>query len=154
MTDFKTEHNLTLAKCIDIYDGDTIFVVMGNIGMKVRLADVNTPERGHDKFQEAKDFTTKKLKGQWVGLANHRQQWDMYGRRLATVHYGYNSREQTFSNNINQELQDAGLAVSDPTKLPKPMLAAHPRGIITDTTRKKRKNVGMDEHSKSVEESS
>lgn len=131
MTDFRIEHNLTLGKCIDVYDGDTIFVVTGNIGMKVRLANVNTPERGAEKFQEAKDYTTKKLKGQWVGLENHGQQWDMYGRRLATVHYGYNTKTKTFSNNLNDELLDEGLAVSDPTKLPKPMLAAHPRGIIT-----------------------
>ncbi len=124
------EHNLQWARVIRVYDGDTIFVETGNIGMKVRIANVNTPERGQPNYVEARDFTRKELEGKWVGLQNHVQQWDLYGRRIASVWYG-----KDYEKNIADELLARGLGVSDPTKMPSPMRVAHPKGLLPPDVR-------------------
>lgn len=122
-------HQLQHGRVIYVYDGDTIFIDTGNVGTKVRLASINTPERGHLKYKDAKQFTIEAVLGRWIGLENHRQQWDMHGRRIASVWYGEN-----FALNLSDELRRAGLGVEEPTRAPNPnflVRSYHPRGILT-----------------------
>lgn len=98
------------AKVTRVIDGDTFVcdVEVMLFGIKftahdihVRMLGINTPERGEEGYQEATDYTTRKLLNQEIILRSE-QTVDVFDRLLATVILrGYD---------INKELLDKGLA--------------------------------------------
>lgn len=104
------EENLYLFKAhVDrVVDGDTLYVTVDH-GMRtyskqrVRLLEVDTPEKKQDKYEEAKDFTTKTLEGKDVLVQTYKD--DSFGRYLAKVFYKENEEYK----NISDELIKKGL---------------------------------------------
>lgn len=67
-----------------IIDGDTI-VVEG--GERVRLLDIDTPEKGQKCYTEAKDRLAELIDGKEIVLEKRGQDRDVYGRLLRYVIY-------------------------------------------------------------------
>jgi micrococcal nuclease len=105
ITDSKTNEIKTVkyesaGKCVDVIDGDTIQVY--GVG-KVRLVQVDTPEKGAQKYTEAKKFVEEKCLGKTVYLdIDDKQKEDKYGRILAIVY--------TNTTDVNKEIIDSNLA--------------------------------------------
>lgn len=98
--EIKTVHYEASGKCLEVIDGDTIRVY--GVG-KVRLVQVNTPEKGELGFKEAKKFVEEKCLGKTVYLdIDDEEPADKYGRTLAIV---YSENED-----INRELLNSNLA--------------------------------------------
>lgn len=76
------------AKIINVVDGDTVDAVI-DLGFRVtttqrlRLARVDTPERGQPKFEEAKEFVQKAVGGKEVYLRSTKV--SKYGYYLASI---------------------------------------------------------------------
>jgi micrococcal nuclease len=86
--------------CPYVVDGDTIDV--NGVG-RIRLVGVNTPERGQQGYQEAKNFVKKLCLYKTVYLdIDDAKHYDKYGRVLAVV-YADNI-------NVNAELLKRGYA--------------------------------------------
>lgn len=86
--------------CPYVVDGDTIDVE--GVG-RIRFVGVNTPEKGHAGYQEAKDFVKSLCLGKTVGLdIDNAKRHDKYGRILAVVYVG--------DTNVNAELLKRGYA--------------------------------------------
>jgi micrococcal nuclease len=86
--------------CYHVVDGDTIDVE--GVG-RIRLVGVNTPERGQDGYQEAKDFVISQCLNKMVYLdVDDAKNYDKYGRVLAVVYVG--------DMNLNAELLKKGYA--------------------------------------------
>jgi len=87
-------------KVVSVTDGDTIKVLKDGKQVKVRLAAIDTPEKGQPYGQAAKKFTAKLVAGKIVKV------WptdtDRYGRTIAFVFVG--------GVDLNKELLKAGLA--------------------------------------------
>jgi micrococcal nuclease len=87
-------------KVVGITDGDTIKVIKDGIQVKVRLAAIDTPEKGQPYGQAAKKFTADLVAGKIVKV------WptdtDRYGRTIAFVFVD--------GVDLNKELLKAGLA--------------------------------------------
>jgi micrococcal nuclease len=82
------------AKVISVTDGDTIQVMDANkVTYKIRLENIDAPEKGQAYYNNSKQFLLKKLKGQQVNCIVYKK--DRYGRWLATV----------FNNGININTQ-------------------------------------------------
>ena len=85
----------TAAKVVGISDGDTITVLLaGNIQKKLRLAEVDCPERGQPFGKSAKQFTSDQVFGKQISFIE--TDTDRYGRIIANVYYDddkYLSRE-------------------------------------------------------------
>jgi len=63
-----------------VVDGDTFFVeVLG----KIRLLNIDTPERGEAGFFEAKERLEELAGGRWITLHFDEELFDRYGRYLA-----------------------------------------------------------------------
>ena len=99
------------AKCVKVYDGDTITLDIDlgfNLKMlsqKVRLLGINTPEiRGKAKKAGlvSRDRLRELIDGKDVVMLSHKDRTGKYGRWLATIYVGYL--------NVNQLLIDEGLA--------------------------------------------
>lgn len=88
------------SKVIKVVDGDTIDLASGE---RIRLAIVNTPERGQEGYKEAKQFTTEKCLGKDALVDIDGKQKLSYNRIVAAVYC-----EGVF---INKELLDSGHAV-------------------------------------------
>lgn len=86
----------------DVIDGDTIYVFVKTNTIKVRLSDIDTPEKKQPYGLEAKDFVIKTALGKIV-IVKYRGK-DRYGRIVGTVIIGTNDVS------INQELLKSGLA--------------------------------------------
>lgn len=87
-------------KCLEVYDGDTIWVY--GVG-KVQLTQVNAPEKGQNGFSEAKNFVEEKCLGKTVYLnVDDEKPQDDYGRTLAVVY--------TQNSNVNKEIIENDLA--------------------------------------------
>ena len=98
--EIKTVNYESAGKCVDVIDGDTIQVY--GVG-KVRLVQVDTPEKGAQKYTEAKKFVEEKCLGKKVYLNfDDAEPEDKYGRHLAIVY--------TESEDVNKELLNNGLA--------------------------------------------
>lgn len=80
------------AKCINVVDGDTIDVQI-DLGFKMttvqrlRLIDIDTPERGQEGYYEATEFTAYHVLGKEIGITTHKT--DSFGRYLAEVFVPY-----------------------------------------------------------------
>jgi hypothetical protein len=70
-----------------VIDGDTI-VVSNNV--HVRLLGINTPEKGEEYYQEAKDFLESLVLNKTVKLEYGKDRKDLYGRTLAYVNLNEN----------------------------------------------------------------
>lgn len=93
-----------------IVDGDTFDISSGE---RIRLADVDTPERGEYGFYEASNFLSALISGETVYLdVDDVHRYDTYGTRLVCVVYvEYNT---THYINVNDALLRYGYAeVSD-----------------------------------------
>lgn len=96
----KTVHYEAHGLCYKVIDGDTIWVK--GIG-KVRLVQVNTPERGEPGYKEAKNFVKKVCLNKTVYLdIDDKKPKDKYNRTLAIVYVG--------NMDLNQELLNRDLA--------------------------------------------
>ena len=90
-----------------VVDGDTIDVIV-DLGFKVmtkkrlRLARINTPERGYTGYQEAKDYLTKNYLGKNLKLRSSKT--GKYGRWIAEIY-------DEDGESINQKMLDLGLGV-------------------------------------------
>ncbi len=62
-----------------VVDGDT--VVCASLG-KVRLLGIDTPERGEEGYEEARDRLTQLIGGRWATLYFDEVLYDRYGRVL------------------------------------------------------------------------
>ncbi|SHF68160.1 thermonuclease family protein [Chryseobacterium vrystaatense] len=76
----------TLAKVVGISDGDTITVLLdGNIQKKLRLAEVDCPEKRQPFGKNAKQFTSDQVFAKQIRFAEMKK--DRYGRSVAKVYY-------------------------------------------------------------------
>ena len=94
------------AICTNVVDGDTIDILL-DLGFKttaerrVRLLNVDTPERGQENNKEATNFTKSCVEGKKIYVQTYKS--DVFGRYLANVWYENGQR------NLNDDLRDAGL---------------------------------------------
>ena len=116
---FSLEDCYFVAKCVEVYDGDTITVIIcmdfGDeansrfFKFKVRLYGINTPEiRTKDKKEkqlgyEARDYLRSLVLGELIYLKCGK--FDKYGRLLGVV-FTLESHE-----NINEKMLEKGYAI-------------------------------------------
>jgi endonuclease YncB( thermonuclease family) len=87
-------------KVVKVADGDTITVLVDRELVKVRLAEIDSPERGQPWSNRAKQALTEKIAGHVVQVET---KWnDRYGRRVGHVVYA--------GRDINRELVREGHA--------------------------------------------
>lgn len=99
------EKNLYIykAKCTNVIDGDTIDVKI-DLGFKtyserrVRLLNVDTPERGQENYKEATQFTTDAVLGKEILIQTYKS--DVFGRYLANVFYLENEEYRSLRNEL------------------------------------------------------
>ena len=96
LKDFLDESQTVFAE--RVIDGDTIDI--GN--ESVRLLGINTPERGEQGYEEAKDFLVQQVLGKNVTLEFVGERYDKYGRILAYVFLN--------NTNINMKMVENGFA--------------------------------------------
>lgn len=84
-----------------VIDGDTIEVLLNSKIEKVRLLDINTPEKNQPYYQEAADFL-KLIESKDITLISGKEDKDKYNRLLRYVFL-----KDRF---INEEILKAGLA--------------------------------------------
>lgn len=87
-------------KVVSVADGDTITVLVERERVKVRLAEIDAPERGQPWGRRAKDALTAKVAGYVVQVETKFN--DRYGRRVG--HVVYSGRD------VNRELVREGHA--------------------------------------------
>lgn len=90
---------LETTKVTKVIDGDTIETTSGTI----RLLGINTPEKGHYLYQEAKAFI-KPLENKTIQLLRDKEDKDKYYRKLRYVFY-----EDKF---VNLEIIENGFATA------------------------------------------
>ncbi|END1833659.1 thermonuclease family protein [Shigella flexneri] len=94
------------ATCTNVVDGDTIDIDL-DLGFetfakrRVRLLNVDTPERGQENYKEATDFTKACVEGKKIYVQTYKS--DVFGRYLANVWYEDGQRS------LNDDLRDAEL---------------------------------------------
>ena len=82
-----------------VIDGDTIVVTI-DLGFdvfakrKVRLLNVDTPERGQKNYQEATDFTKDKIYNKDIILQTYKD--DAFGRYLGVIWYKENEDDEIY----------------------------------------------------------
>ena len=79
-----SERTKDLYKVTRVIDGDTIELSSGERG---RLICIDTPERGEEGYQEAKDFLSDLVLNQEVILVKDVSEKDRYGRLLRYVYF-------------------------------------------------------------------
>ena len=87
-------------KVVSVADGDTITILVDSERVKVRLAEIDAPERGQPWGKRAKQALTEKVAGHVVQVETKFN--DRYGRRVG--HVAYSGRD------INRELVREGHA--------------------------------------------
>ena len=87
-------------KVVSVADGDTIAILVESERVKVRLAEIDAPERGQPWGRRAKQALTEKIAGHVVQVETKFN--DRYGRRVGHVVYG--------GRDINRELVREGHA--------------------------------------------
>jgi len=89
-----------------VIDGDTFDTTSEG---RIRLADVDTPERGERGYYEAKNFLTSLVYNEHVYLdIDDVYETDRYGRLVCVVYVSYNT---THFKNVNKALLVKGYAV-------------------------------------------
>ena len=100
-------------KVVSVADGDTITILVDSAPVKIRLAEIDAPERGQPWGKRAQQALTGKVAGHVVQVETKFN--DRYGRRVG--HVVYSGRD------INRELVREGHAwvyrhwLRDPTLL-------------------------------------
>ncbi|WRM43407.1 cold shock protein [Staphylococcus phage LY01] len=92
------------AKCEKVVDGDTIDVIIDfgfdvSAKRRVRILDVDTPERGQENFKEATEFVKERVEGKELLMQTYKS--DAFGRYLAKIWY---INEDTGKACLNDEL--------------------------------------------------
>ena len=78
-----------------VVDGDTADVLVDGEKVRLRFLDINTPERGEDGYQEAKDFVKDMILDKCVRIETRGKGY--YGRTLAYIFYdGIELNEQLY----------------------------------------------------------
>ncbi|MDW4175320.1 thermonuclease family protein [Staphylococcus saprophyticus] len=96
------------ANCYGVVDGDTIDVMI-DFGFdiwgdrRLRLLNVDTPERGQENYKEATEFVKDKVYNNEVLVQTYKD--DNFGRYLANVYY-LNGTEYRL---LNDEIKESGL---------------------------------------------
>ena len=96
------------AICTNVVDGDTVDIML-DCGFKiiaerrVRLLEVDTPERGQENFKEATEFTKSKVLDKEIYVQTYKD--DAFGRYLATIFYEENGVMYC----LNDELKKSNL---------------------------------------------
>ena len=85
---------------VSIIDGDTIDLLVNRRQIRVRLADIDTPERGQPWYQKAKLALGRKVFGETVTALSSSQ--DRYGREIAQLMFD--------DRHINSEMVAEGMA--------------------------------------------
>ncbi len=94
-------HGQTITgKVVGVSDGDTINVLQDRTQYKIRLYGIDTPERGQDFGNRAKQFTSNMVFGKQVRVVQKDK--DKYGRVVGMVFVGGTC--------VNQEIVKAGMA--------------------------------------------
>jgi endonuclease YncB( thermonuclease family) len=70
-------------KVIKVVDGDTLHVLYQGGALKVRLSEIDTPERGQPWYQRAKDALAEKVAARVVSVEEVDR--DRYGRLVGKV---------------------------------------------------------------------
>lgn len=87
-------------KVIAVMDGDTLLVLRGGQPVKVRLAEIDAPEKDQPFGTASRESLAEMVKGKLVRVTNTAV--DDYGRLIATVHSG--------EINVNREQVNRGMA--------------------------------------------
>ncbi|QQO92877.1 nuclease [Staphylococcus phage Madawaska] len=92
------------AKCERVVDGDTIDVIIDfgfdvSAKRRIRILDVDTPERGQENFKEATEFVKDRVEGKELLMQTYKS--DAFGRYLAKIWY---TNEDTGKVCLNDEL--------------------------------------------------
>lgn len=87
-------------KVVGVADGDTITVLQDRTQYKIRLYGIDTPEKGQDFGNRAKQFTSGMVFSKQVQVVQKDK--DRYGRVVGMVYVGNTC--------VNQEIVRAGLA--------------------------------------------
>lgn len=98
--------SFTLAKVLEIYDGDTVLVAAGRSRLMIRLDSIDCPEDGQHWGDTAKYGLIKLIGGRTVHLEQHGV--DDYGRTLATL-YVQNANGAGWQN-VNERMVTLGHA--------------------------------------------
>lgn len=102
------------AKCTNVVDGDTVDVTI-DFGFHVwanrrlRLLNVDTPERGHENYTEATDFVKSKILNKDVLVQTYKD--DSFGRYLANVYFETSDGSEYRS--LNEVLKSTDLLKPD-----------------------------------------
>ncbi len=100
-TVFPAQAEEFFGEAITVLDGDTILVTRGNNPpIKVRLADIDAPEKAQDYGAESKESLLKMVLHQQVKISS--KAVDDYGRLVADIHVG--------ELNVNHEQVRRGMA--------------------------------------------
>lgn len=89
------------AKVVNVSDGDTFRAIIDGEIQRVRLSDIDCPEKNQAYGTKARQFTTDRIKGRHVHVRIDGK--DRYGRILGTVFLEDGT-------NLNEELVKNGLA--------------------------------------------
>jgi micrococcal nuclease len=87
-------------KVVGVADGDTITVLQDHTQYKIRLYGIDTPEKGQDFGNRAKQFVSEMVFGKQARVVQ--MDMDRYGRVVGMVYVG-NTR-------VNEEIVKAGFA--------------------------------------------
>ncbi len=96
-----------------VIDGDTAWISIDGEDFKVRFIGINTPERDEDMYEEATEFTRKKIEDKEVYLEKDVSDVDQYGRMLRYVWLEMpenDSDEEKQNKMLNSMLVEQGLA--------------------------------------------
>lgn len=89
-----------LAKVIAVMDGDTVLILRNNMPIKVRLAEIDAPEKAQGFGEESKQSLAELVLNQYVNVDS--QAVDDYGRLVASIKVG--------ELNVNHEQVQRGMA--------------------------------------------
>lgn len=96
------------AMVTNIVDGDTFDAIVdlgygSHMEIRFRLVGVDTPERGQEGYDEAKEYLIQEILDNEVYIASRKFQKGGFGRYLGVVYYN--------NGNLNENLLSLGLAV-------------------------------------------
>lgn len=89
-----------IGKVVAVADGDTFTMLVNNERVRIRLHGIDSPEKGQDFSNTAKEFLSNYVFGKTVSVKE--MDTDRYGRTIGMVFAD--------SVNINEKLLEAGLA--------------------------------------------